>query len=262
MLLYMARDFRSRQMFRSLHKYCRGSVLDVGGLDFYVTIKRKGIPFDSWTILEVDRALLPDISNEEVRLEVGDGCAMTFPSNSYDTVVCIQVLEHVFEPISMMQEMCRVLRPGGHLIMLLPQTATLHLAPHHYQNFTRFWIQEALRRNGMEQLELKPLGGAWSSIASRLLYLVLQSVRYGKMSTAECKRNPMFYILYPIMILFAAVVIPICLVLSLGDLTEEPNNHLAVARKPKDQHTASLSSVESECAEGRDRNAPREHGGR
>ena len=32
---------------------------------------------------------------------------------------------------------------------------------------------------------------------------------------------------------WAALSVPICLLLSLGDLTEEPNNHLVVARKPR-----------------------------
>ncbi len=231
--LYWARDIRSRRLFKSLRRYCRGAVLDVGGSDFCLTIAHEGVPFDAWTVLEIDRQSLPTTTDPRFRLEVGDGCAMTFADDNYDTVVNIQVLEHVFEPNAMMHEMCRVLRPGGHLIMLIPQTSTLHMLPHHYYNFTRFWIQEALRRNGMEQIELQPIGGAWSSMASHLLYLVLQSLRARGMSTAECRRNPLFYLLYPLMVLFVAVAFPICLFLSLGDLTEEPNNHLVVARKPE-----------------------------
>ena len=33
------------------------------------------------------------------------------------------------------------------------------------------------------------------------------------------------------MLLFALVSIPICMILSIGDLTEEPNNYLVVAQK-------------------------------
>jgi hypothetical protein len=35
------------------------------------------------------------------------------------------------------------------------------------------------------------------------------------------------------MAVFAAAAIPVCLLFSLGDLSEEPNNHLVVARKPE-----------------------------
>ena len=52
------------------------------------------------------------------------------------------------------------------------------------------------------------------------------------MSSPECRRNALFYVLYPFMALYAFVNIPLCMLFALGDLTEEPNNHLVVARKP------------------------------
>jgi SAM-dependent methyltransferase len=228
---YFVRNLRSRQLFSALQRYCHGSVLDVGGWDFHRTARRRRIPFDSWTVLEVARERLPQDSDEKVRILVGDGCDMPFNEESFETVINVQVLEHVFDPISMVQEMCRVLKPRGHLIALIPCTSALHMAPHHYYNFTRFWIQEALNRNCMQLLEIRPLGGVWSSMASHLIYFVLKSVRIRGMSTSESRRSRLFYGFYPLMLLFAVVALPICMVFSLGDLTEEPNNHLIVARK-------------------------------
>jgi hypothetical protein len=51
------------------------------------------------------------------------------------------------------------------------------------------------------------------------------------MSDASIRRGPLFYVLFPFMVLWALVALPVCLVLSLGDLEEEPNNHLVVARR-------------------------------
>lgn len=230
-LFYIARDLRSSAMFKAMRKYCHGAVLDVGGWDFYLSAIRKGIPFGSWTVIEPgEQKPLPG-KDDRVRLVVGDGCNMEFASGSFDTILNIQVLEHVFEPIAMVDEMCRVLKPGGHLIMLVPQTSTLHMAPNHYYNFTRYWIQKALERNELQILDLAPLGGVWSTTASRLVYFFFQSMRSPGMSPRECTRNPWFYILYPFMVVFAVVAIAMCMLFSLGDLTEEPNNHLVVARK-------------------------------
>jgi SAM-dependent methyltransferase len=234
-MFYVARNIRSRRLFDSLRSYCRGSVLDVGGWDFFRTALAQGVSFTSWTVLETAEQKVTDFGDDRIRIEIGDGCSMHFKDASFDTVLNVQVLEHVFEPNAMMREMCRVLKPGGHLIILVPQTATLHLIPHHYYNFTRFWIKEDLIRNGMEQLELRPLGGIWSSMASHLVYFVFQSLRVGSMSAPEFRRPWLFYPLYPFMLLFAFIAFPICLFLSLGDLTEEPNNHLVVARKPAAQ---------------------------
>ena len=231
-LLYLARDLRSGELYASLSRFCRGNVLDIGGWDFYLTARRRGVPHTNWTTVELDADCALGIDDERFRLVEGDGCDMPFDDRSFDTVLCIQVLEHVFEPMRMVQEIARVLRPGGCAIILVPQTANLHSAPHHYQNFTRFWLLLAMERAHLQVVELSPLGGAWSTIATRLVYLLLQSRSRGKLTYPEATRNLAFYLLLPVMWLFAIICIPICLFLSLGDLVEEPNNHLCVVRKP------------------------------
>ena len=230
--LYAARDLRSRALFAELRERCRGAVLDVGGGDFFLTARAKGIPFDTWTTLEPAPASAPRIDDPRFRLVAGDGCRMELADGSFDTVLAVQVLEHVFEPIRMVEEIRRVLRPGGCAVLLVPQTGTMHLAPRWYGNLSRPWIEAAVARAGLEVVEIRPLGGAWSTIASRLLYFFLQSFRVEGMSSRQCRRRPLFYVLWPFMALFAVLAIPVCLVFSLGDLAEEPNNHLVVARRP------------------------------
>jgi SAM-dependent methyltransferase len=235
-LLYVARDLSSRKLFGTLRNHARGAVLDVGGGDFFTTAVSKGIPFDSWTTLEPATTPAPPADDPRskdprFRFVAGDGCRMDFPDANFDTVLAIQVLEHVFEPIRMVEEIGRVLRPGGHAILLVPQTGTMHLAPHWHGNLSRFWIEQAVARGSMEIVLLKPLGGFWSTLASRLLYFFLQSFRVEGMSSPECRRGALYYVLWPLMALFALAAIPVCLLFSLGDLSEEPNNHLVVARR-------------------------------
>lgn len=218
-------------MFRVIKLYSQGVVLDVGGGNFFQTAIQNKFEFDSWTVLEVSKTMLQVTNDPRIRPVLCDGCQMTFPDNSFDTVLNIQVLEHVFEPIIMVNEMARVLKENGHLILLIPQTSTTHMAPYHYYNFTRFWIEEVMQHAGLQILKLEPLGGVWSSMASHLVYFFLQSIRYPGMSTNEIKRNLFFYLLYPLMVLFAIIAIPICLILSIGDLNEEPNNYLVVAKQ-------------------------------
>jgi len=232
--LYYLRNLSSRQLFQALRRFCRGSVLDVGGWDFYESAQSRGVPFDSWTALDLSDKKPPTPTDPRIQFVVGDGCNISFADSQFDTVLSIQVVEHVFEPNRMVNELSRVLKPGGHLIMLVPQTSTIHMVPHHYYNFTRFWILESMRRNGMEEVDLKPLGGVWRSMASHLVFFFLQSVRYPGMTSPESSRNLAFYLLFPFMVLFALLAIPLCLLLSIGDLTEEANNHLVVARKPQD----------------------------
>lgn len=229
--LYFLRDKRSKELFRALTVYCSGNVLDVGGWDFYLTVKKRKIRYSDWTTLEASKEHKPDIVDSNFKFVVGDGCRMPFKKESFNTVLNIQVLEHVLEPLKMVNEVSRVLKPKGYGIFLIPQTCTLHGAPHNYYNFTRYWIEEAMKKNNLKIIELKPLGGIWSSMASHLFYFFLQSTGYPGMSLKEGKRNLFFYILYPFMFLYALINIIICLIFSTGDLAEEPNNHLVVVRK-------------------------------
>lgn len=231
-LLRIPRDVLARDMFRALTTYCRGAVLDVGGWDFYLLAKRKGVTCDTWTAVEPVKDKLLQLDDPKFTCIHADGCNMPeVESNQYDTLLNIQVLEHVFEPIKMVGECARVLKPGGHGIFLIPQTGYMHMAPHHYCNFTLFWIEEAMERAGLQIVELKPIGGLWSSMGMHSLFFFLESFRFPGFSISSIKRSPLFYLLWPFMAVYAIIAIPICFLLSLGDLKEAANNHLVVVRK-------------------------------
>lgn len=232
-IIYKARDLRSKALFKALYKYCGGDVLDVGGDRFYLTAKSNGVSFNTWTNLENDKNGRLTTRDKKYKFVFGDGCNMKFKDKSFDTVLNIQVLEHVFEPIKMFSEISRVLKPGGYAIFLIPQTSMLHMAPHHYYNFTRYWSIKAAKENNFEVVESKALGGLFSSLASNLFYFFLQIFRVKGMSMPENKRNFLFYFLLPASILYSLINIPILMLFSLGDLTEEPNNNLVVCRKKR-----------------------------
>ena len=50
----------------------------------------------------------------------GVGEHLPFASDSFDVVVSVWVLEHVKEPLKVLREVARVLRPGGHFVFLTP----------------------------------------------------------------------------------------------------------------------------------------------
>lgn len=50
----------------------------------------------------------------------GVGERLPFAGESFDLVVCLWVLEHLKEPLTVLGEVRRVLRPGGHFVFLTP----------------------------------------------------------------------------------------------------------------------------------------------
>jgi len=77
------------------------------------------------------------------------------------------------------------------------------------------------------------LGGVWSTVASQMVYFFLKIAGIGGYTSAEFRksRTAMHYFLLLPMMVVAAALVPIGLLLSLGDLREEANNHLVVAEK-------------------------------
>jgi SAM-dependent methyltransferase len=225
------RNAISRKMFLFVKQYCAGLVLDVGGGSFYRYLSPLDLPIRRWVSLDPDASCLRERVDDKHEILVGDGCGMAFADASFDAVLNSQVLEHVMDPLTMVAEISRVLKPGGYAIFLVPQTACIHLVPHCYSNFTIYWIRNALARHNLAIVEEEALGGFWRTILFRFLYFFLEALRFPAFTDPAIKRNRWFYALFPLMALYALASIPILLLLQLGDLKEEPNNHLVVARK-------------------------------
>ena len=50
---------------------------------------------------------------------------LPFADSSFDAVICLEGIEHVVEPYSLIREICRVLRPDGFVVLSLPNVQSL-----------------------------------------------------------------------------------------------------------------------------------------
>ncbi len=84
---------------------------------------------------------------------VGDARALPLSSSVFDVVLCTEMLEHVPEPQAAIDEMFRVLRPGGMLVLTTRFLFPIHDAPHDYFRFTKYGLRHLLRRFEIVALE-------------------------------------------------------------------------------------------------------------
>jgi SAM-dependent methyltransferase len=75
--------------------------------------------------------------------------ALPFESASFDTVLLTDVLEHIPEPLNLMCEIARILRPGGKLILGVPFLYWLHEAPHDYYRYSEFALRRFCQLSGL-----------------------------------------------------------------------------------------------------------------
>lgn len=50
---------------------------------------------------------------------------LPFPDNYFDAIICVAVIEHVYDIFSLVKEAHRVLKPGGYVIAEVPNIAYL-----------------------------------------------------------------------------------------------------------------------------------------
>jgi len=97
---------------------------------------------------------------------VSEITAIPAPDASFDIVICTEVLEHVPEPIAAMEEMARILKPGGKMLLTAPLGSGLHQLPYHYYGgFTPQWYTMAAERCSLTVKEITPNGGFFKLLA-------------------------------------------------------------------------------------------------
>lgn len=101
---------------------------------------------------------------------VCDAAAIPVSDSSFDVVICTEVLEHVGEPLKLIQELSRILNPGGMLLLTAPLGSGIHQEPHHYYGgFTPYWYRRFLPEQGFEQLSVEPNEGSFSFFSQESL---------------------------------------------------------------------------------------------
>jgi len=84
--------------------------------------------------------------------------------NSFDVILCSEVLEHVPDPVQVLCEFSRLLRSGGKLILTAPFSSLVHMAPYHYcSGFSQYWYEYHLPKKGFVIEELSK-NGDWYSV--------------------------------------------------------------------------------------------------
>lgn len=105
-----------------------------------------------------------DIVSDITQIPVSDG--------SFHVVLCTEVLEHVPDPISALNEMSRILKPGGMMILTSPFCSLTHFAPYHYADgFNKYFYEFHFTRLGYQVLEITPNGNYFEYIAQELFRL-------------------------------------------------------------------------------------------
>lgn len=76
----------------------------------------------------------------------------------FDTVLCINVLEHVFNYQQLLAEMHRVMRKEGRLIIAVPFIIAYHPSPRDHWRFTSETLTNIVTEAGFRDVEIQTIG--------------------------------------------------------------------------------------------------------
>ena len=184
---------------------CGGRVLDVG-----CGVK----PYREW----LDSAAITEYVGADV--ESGENVDILIPrvghwpleEAEFDVVLCTQVLEHVPELDQVLDEIKRVLRPGGQLIASVPFIYNAHAVPEDYRRLSVDGVRRIVE-DDFQIVELRKEGGVGSTLGT--LFLNWVDVRSSQTRTGRLLKG----LLLPAWILLAAVVNTIGMLLDKLDKT-------------------------------------------
>lgn len=166
---------RERRVAERLGKIARGSrILDAGAgelrykkhcghLDYVAQDfggydgagDSKGLQTEKWDQTKLD--IICDIVNIPEK------------AASFDAVLCVEVFEHLPEPILALKEFARLLKSGGTLLITAPFASLTHFAPYHfYSGFNKYFFEKFLNEYGFKDIEITPYGNYFEYIAQEI----------------------------------------------------------------------------------------------
>lgn len=105
---------------------------------------------------------------------------LPFPDSSFTSVILDNVLEHLHNPMPLLEEICRVLEPGGTLVVGVPGIRGYARDSDHKVFYDEAALVEVMAKAGLERTRLfhMPIRFPWLNVHMRQ-YCIYGVFRYG-----------------------------------------------------------------------------------
>jgi SAM-dependent methyltransferase len=132
-------------------------------------------PYES--IFKVDQYIGVDYESIEAsknpKIDVFyNGKTLPFDDNHFDSILCTEVIEHVFNPEEILPELHRVLRPGGIALFTFPFSWPEHAQPYDYARYTSFSSKYLFEKHNFIVLEIKKSGDYLRALVQLFLFYI------------------------------------------------------------------------------------------
>jgi 2-polyprenyl-3-methyl-5-hydroxy-6-metoxy-1,4-benzoquinol methylase len=219
-------------------------VLDVGAsYGGFIEMARVKRGVEAWAIDLDPGSIEGFVNKEDIQVTCGDLLEVAYPSDHFDVVTLFETLEHVYSPVQTLEEVKRILKPGGLVSVEVPNwdswvrplfgTAWFPLLlPTHLQHFSRHHLRLCAQQAGLEVMHQQAM---WFPTEMTLSMLVVIIRAIGHVEDED--KGPGRKIVDGLvgiflLLLFLVVEVPILLLLR---MIGRSGHQTVVARKPLPQ---------------------------
>lgn len=189
--IILARLIRFLRPYRDAVKI--GRVLDLGS-----GTKPFEIVYGRYFSVAVGLDMPASVHGQSATDVLGSAMNLPFADESFDVVICTEVLEHLHDPWMAMRECARVLKPGGRIFLTTPFINPLHEVPHDFYRYTPFSLQFLGMNSGLildEVIEKGGLGGFLLLLAQYLFLNGLMKISFWLRVPLLAKENPLLWLM-------------------------------------------------------------------
>jgi SAM-dependent methyltransferase len=170
-----------------------GRLLDVGCGDGHSLAELRALGWEAEGV-DFDPLAAKAAEARGIRVRVGSLEAQRYPDATFDAVTMSHLIEHVPDPVALLAECRRVLKPEGRLVAVTPNVDSLGHArfgrdwrglepPRHLQIFSATALERAARRAGLAVRTLRTLAGG-----ARFIHAQSQQIAGAPASAADAWR--------------------------------------------------------------------------
>lgn len=149
----------------------KGKVLDIGcGQSPYRYLLNASAT--EYKGIDVVEASSFDYVNNDITLF--DGEIIPFEDNTFDAIICTEVLEHVYNYQTLVDEMYRVSKPNARAIITIPFSARYHYIPYDFFRYTPSALEKIFSK--FSKMEITPRGTDVLSICAKIIVLFFRNI--------------------------------------------------------------------------------------
>jgi len=142
----------------------------------------RGLQTGSWDTKKID--IIGDITN------------IPEEDESFDVILCTEVLEHLPNPVEALIEFQRLLKKSGILILTAPFCSLTHFAPYHYSTgFNRYFYEYHLEGLGFKLENIKTNGNFFEYLGQEIHRIPSMADKFTMQKASRMERFAMKIVL-------------------------------------------------------------------